>query len=85
MLAGGLVAAVLVAGHNLSTEFTGALGLAAGSTVGGQLGHNAGSLGAGKSTSKSGAKGSHTGGAPNTPIDGSGTTVTGVGQSPILR
>jgi uncharacterized protein (DUF697 family) len=85
MLAGGIVAAVVVAGHAVSTQPTGALGLVAGSTVGGQLGHNAGSLGGGKSTSKSGAQGSHTGGNPNAPIDGSGATVTGVAQSPEVN
>lgn len=86
MLAGGIVAAVVVvAGHNVSTKSTGALGLAAGSTVGGQLGHNAGSLGGGKSTAKNGAQGSHTGGTPNTPIDGPASTVTGVAQSPNVN
>jgi hypothetical protein len=85
MLAGGVVAAVLVASHNVSTGSTGALGLAAGSSVGGQLGHNAGSLGAGKSTSKSGAHGKNTVGSPSNPSDGAASTVTGVSDGPNVN
>lgn len=78
MLAGGVLAAVLLASHNVSTGSTGVLGLAAGSTVGGQLGHNVGSLGAGKSTPKSGAHGTNTGGSASKPGDAGASTVTGV-------
>ncbi len=81
LLAGGLAAAVLVATHNVGTGTTGELGIAAGSIVGGQLGHHDGSLGSARGTTNGSrpAKGGPSGASgPTSQNSGGGSTLTGV-------
>ncbi len=87
LLAGGLTATILVAGHNMTGgTATGALGVAAGSIIGGQLGHPGshpgGSPGASSHASQAGAGGkgsSSATGNPALPGSHTGTALTGVG------
>lgn len=82
LLAGGIAATVLVAGHSATSGTGGELGLTAGSLVGDQFGHHAGPLGTPRGTSPGSrsAKGSPSGaGVPLSLGNNSkGSSLTGV-------
>jgi hypothetical protein len=88
LLAGGLTATVLVASHNVTTGTTGALGVAAGSIVGGQLGHSAASHAAANGSSKAGAGGtrrSSSAPASSTPGTTTGSGLSGIKTAPFVN
>jgi len=89
LLAGGLAATVLVASHNVGTGTTGELGVAAGSIVGGQLGHGAASLGSSHGSSKSGHRSSSssspTGSGSGHSLTATGPNLTGISTAPFVN
>jgi hypothetical protein len=81
LLAGGIAATVLVAGHAAGSVTGGELGLAAGTIVGGQLGHDAGALGKVRGAKGSpSARGSRSGDGPISLGNSPGASLTGVVQ-----